>query len=208
MNPGKAVGPDGVSCRLWAASGSVGAGLVSGLYFHIWRDGEVPAAWKGGRLALLPKPKGDQSECDSHRGLLVADHVCKHFTGSIAPDVCVKINRSLPHEQCGGTEGKGADRVAHSSTLFLEYARKARKSAAIVFVDLSKAFDRVVREVVMRLNSDCAVEDTLRSLGLSTDDVAYLAEYLRSQGTLFESLQIDVQLVVCPGPSQGTSGVR
>ena len=40
----------------------------------------VPPQWKGGRLAPLYKGKGDAADCNSHRGLLIADLASKVFT--------------------------------------------------------------------------------------------------------------------------------
>ena len=56
---------------------------------------------------------------------------------------------AVPPNQCGATRGKGTDLATHLLRSVQDYAKMHYKSLAIVFVDLSKAFDKIVREIVM-----------------------------------------------------------
>ena len=76
----RAVGPDGIASEIWIAGGDKLADVLSVLMRRIVANGTVPPQWKGGRLARLYKGKGDAADCNSHRGLLVADHASKVFT--------------------------------------------------------------------------------------------------------------------------------
>ena len=55
----------------------------------------------------------------------------------------------VPPTQCGATRGKGTDLANHLLRSVQDYARMHNKSLAILFVDLSKAFDKIIREIVM-----------------------------------------------------------
>eukprot|EP00973_Karenia_brevis_P092820 12414275-Karenia_brevis.AAC.1 len=65
-----------------------------------------------------------------------------------------KVTKFIPEVQCGATAGKGTDMATHTLRLLQDYAKLHNKSLAILFVDLTKAFDRVLREVVFGWFSD------------------------------------------------------
>ena len=111
--------------------------------------GTIPPQWKGGRLARLCKGKGDAADSNSHRGLLIADHASKVFTSLLWPPVARVCDKRLPTEQCGCVRGRGTARVMHTSKLFARRAAAHKRPCALVFADLVKAFDRVLRAVVM-----------------------------------------------------------
>jgi len=192
MNPYKACGPDGVSSMLWKAGHEVVASKVFNLHRHIHHQHKVPGAWKGGRLARLRKGDKDPSYCDNSRGLLIGDHVCKHFTSLLMPHVAPAAARFLPEEQCGGSKGKGTNRVSLVSSLFISYSLQIDKVAMILFLDLSKAFDKVVREFVMTMaEGDQQSFDVIHKLGLPSEVADHVISYLQAKGTIFEQMQID-----------------
>ena len=56
---------------------------------------------------------------------------------------------ATPPNQCGAALGKGTDLASHCVRLALDVAKIKGLSIAIIFVDLSKAFDHALREVVL-----------------------------------------------------------
>ena len=75
---------------------------------------DVPAAWRGGRLARLNKGKGPTESTDSCRGLLIGDHTAKVCTGVLAP----KVKKAI-EQQCGNTRGRGKNRGHHVVSTFV-----------------------------------------------------------------------------------------
>ena len=70
---------DGIASEIWIAGGDKLANLLSELMRRIVANGTVPPQWKGGRLARLYKGKSNAADCNSHRGLSIADHAgCSH----------------------------------------------------------------------------------------------------------------------------------
>ena len=123
-------------------------------------NGTVPPQWTGGRLARLYKGKGDAADCNSHRRLLMADHA-----SVLRPPIAQVCDQRLPAEQCGCVRGRGTARVMHTSRQFARRAAAHKRPCALIFADLVKAFDRVLRAVVMgdsSINSDPASGDLVR----------------------------------------------
>ena len=87
-------------------------------------------------------------------------------------------NASIPQTQCGATEGKGTDLACHVLRSAFDYARIKGLSVASVFVDLSKAFDYALREIVLGWprNSSSSYVDLLVELGLSRDKAKQIAK--------------------------------
>ena len=120
----RAVGPDEIASEIWIAGGDRLAELLCELMKRVVASGTIPPQWKGGRLARLYKGKGDAADCNSHRGLLIADHASKVFTSLLWPPIARVCDKRLPTEQCGCVRGRGTARVMHTSKLF------ARRAAA------------------------------------------------------------------------------
>ena len=145
----RAVGPDEIASEIWIAGGDRLAALLCELSKRVVVSGTIPPQWKGGRLTRLYKRKGDAADCNSHRGLLIADHASKVFTSLLCPPIARVCDKRLPTEQCGCVRGRGTARVMHTSKLLARRAAAHKRPCALVFADLVKAFDRVLGAVVM-----------------------------------------------------------
>eukprot|EP00973_Karenia_brevis_P095956 12429960-Karenia_brevis.AAC.1 len=76
----------------------------------------------------------------------------------------------MPDTQFGATAGGGTDFASHIVRSFLEYCLCASLSYFVLFVDLVKAFDRIIRELVLGIPGD--VDDMgqyLANLGLDDE---------------------------------------
>ena len=152
----RAVGPDGIASEIWIAGGDKLSELLSELMRRVVVNGTVPPQWKGGRLARLYKEKGDAADCNSRRGWLIADHASKVFTSLLQPPIAQVCDQRLPTEQCGCVRGRGTARVMHTSRQFARRTAAHKRPCALIFADLVKAFDRVLRAVVM---GDSSIND-------------------------------------------------
>ena len=93
--------------------------------------------------------KGDASICVQHRGLTVLGHFLKPITALIDAAINPAVEASLPHTQCGGRKGRSCSMVSLFSRSCLTWARAKGMSAFILFIDISTAFDSVIRELVL-----------------------------------------------------------
>ena len=92
----------------------------------------------------LFKGKGDRTECDSSRGLLISDHVGKAFINCLKEDLDDGYRANMPGCQFGAIKGGGTDFAHHIVLSALDYAAGMSFSIFVLFVDLVKAFDLVL----------------------------------------------------------------
>lgn len=141
-----------------------------GIIQQCWLQSYVPMDWRGGRLVALHK-KGSTLETDNYCGLLVSDQFSKATTKLLAPRATSKVEQALPHEQCGGVSGKGTDFATHVIRTAVDYAKVHTKSMAVLYIDLTKAFDRIIREFAVGWPKLSSVDkqELLCSLGLEKE---------------------------------------
>ena len=66
----KAAGPDGISAEAVKAAPYTSPAMLGNIIESVWEEEVVLEDWKEGLLVKLPK-KGDQSECDNYRGIML-----------------------------------------------------------------------------------------------------------------------------------------
>ena len=84
-------------------------------------------------------------------------------------------------------KGGGTDYPHHLVRAALDYARIAGLSACVVFVDLVKAFDRILRELIFGFPQ--GVIDHLAhllSLGLNDAQARWVLEHIAEHGTVLQ----------------------
>jgi len=160
----------------------------------------VPVPWKGGKLVNLWKGRADPRTCGHHRGLLLGDHSGKVFTSLLKSQLEGVYSKFLPDSQSGCVRGRGTSFVCHTSRAFLDHCQLKALSAFVLFLDLTKAFDLVVREFVfgVRQGSESDIDEEIKALGLLPEDALELAQELSLHGSLLDQLGADplvVQLV-------------
>ena len=81
----------------------------------------------------------------------------------------------------------------------MEICRKRKKSFFVLFVDLVKAFDRVIRELVFGIPPGVTdVNKHLSDLGLSMSQLNFVTNFIARHGSLFEVIGVHpraIQLV-------------
>ena len=103
-----------------------------------------------------------------------------------------KYETAMPQSQYGAVNGRGTDFATHLVRSFLDYCSIASLSVFILFVDLVKAYDRIVREIVLGWSDDaCDPWSYLLQLGLAEEQAAWLIDYLAKYGHLFQQWGVD-----------------
>ncbi|CAK0858573.1 unnamed protein product [Prorocentrum cordatum] len=145
----KGVGPDSIPAEFLKAGGGPLAIAHNKLQNRIGERGEWPWQWQGGRCVPILKGKGPRDDCDEYRGLLLADHMSKSFVGQIKDRVDEHYNDGISQHQYGAVPRRGADMAAHVIRSLIDRAHLMKYSIFVLFVDLSKAFDKICRELVL-----------------------------------------------------------
>ena len=152
-----------------------------------------------GSLAKLFKGKGDTAECDMYRGLLVGDHTSKIFTGVLYPSVQRRVEEALPPQQCGGVACSGANRGHHVASSLVDKATIDKRPTAILFLDLTKAFDKLVREMAFHLEAGSTTEADLAAqleqVGVEGTAASHLANYLMQHGGILQQIEVPEHLI-------------
>ena len=188
---GKACGEDEVPIELIKAGGGACASKLWDLLRKVWRFAYWPMSWRGGRLKELHK-KGDTKECDNYRGLLIGDHMGKVGAALLNDAVDEAYHGYVPESQCGAVKKKGSDFATHLLRTMMDYAAANQLSIAILFVDLTKAFDLVLREVVLGWPQLPGIKgiEYLEELGFPADHARQLAAEIASDGCVFDEIRI------------------
>ena len=168
MNPRKASGSD------WIGGGhaarqiiSIGRAMVS---CGKWAP-QLAGAW----IANIFKKKGDEQEVDAWRGVQVGSQVAKVLTGWLQPYIAPQLRKfARPDQYAGPTQGTT---IANHT---LRVAMLEKWSTAVVYLDLSKAFDMACREMVLGWPGlvDMSVErgaQLLRGLGFGEESSGAIA---------------------------------
>ena len=101
-----------------------------------------PASWCYNKLITLFK-NGDRFDCANYRGISIMDTLAKVYDTLLM--VRLSLWCSIDKCQAGAQEGRGCIEQIVSLRLLIDYAFRKKKKLYCLFVDFSKAYDRVPR---------------------------------------------------------------
>ena len=156
VNAGKAPGPDGLNPALFKWLPAQWLLFLATLYNCVLFS-EYPCQWMYAKLTMLFK-SGQKLSCDNYRGISVTDVISKIYDYIL----CNRLMKWFvpDREQAGALPGRSCIEHIVALRLLFEFFRKKRTTTLFVlFVDFSKAYDRVPRTALIR---------TLIQLGCST----------------------------------------
>ena len=192
----KGIGPDGVSSEMLQAGGSAVAVKLAEIHERVILGASWPFGWTGGRIHDIYKHKGNPAECDNSRGILLMSHCGKPLCKMLAAAIGPQYNSAMPDTQFGATAHRGADFATHVLVTFMEICRKSKKSFFVLFVDLVKAFDRVIRELVFGIPPGVTdVNKYLSELGLSMSQLDFVTSFIARHGSLFEVIGVHPRVI-------------
>ena len=123
---------------------------------------------------MLPK-KGDLSDPNSWRGIMLLDAALKIVSSIISARLQAYLVEEGAESQCGFTVGRGCADGSFALRMALQKRREHNEESYVLFVDLVKAFDSVDRvgmveilrkfgvpnhlcSLITRLHTDCKVK--------------------------------------------------
>ena len=87
-------------------------------------------------------------------GLLLSDHLAKAYIDILKDNVIPLYNLNLSRTQFGAIAGGGTDMPCHLVQSAIAYAKFMNLCIFVLFLDLEKAFDKVLRELVFGFPHD------------------------------------------------------
>ena len=113
----------------------------------MWSEESLPQVFKDATIVPLYKCKGERSCVDNYRGMALLPIPGKILTRIIVNRMSSMIaNITTPVSQCGFRAGCSTTDMMLSDRQLQEKSREQHCDVCMVFVDLTKAFDRVSRE--------------------------------------------------------------
>lgn len=169
---GKAVFDDQIPGELLHAGAKYLAPATLNLLYKQWLYSEEAAIYKGGVLIPAYKGKGDSTQCASYRSLLISSTLGKVHHRLFREEIIKAYVKSPLPMQYGGRPNISVLQAAHSLQLFQHTHYEAKKSTALLFVDISNAFYRLFRQQLVKVRSDHRPPEALFE-GLNLPPEAY-----------------------------------
>eukprot|EP00438_Fugacium_kawagutii_P005037 Skav221091 [mRNA] locus=scaffold1024:105675:110399:- [translate_table: standard] len=179
VKPGKAVGLDHMPPELCAGHPQEVARSLYGLLMKAMTFGQEPLSYKGGRLVHAWKGKAAASECSSHRSLLISSHLGKVLHRSIRDHQAHYFEAFLQTSQTGGRRHIPVTLPLHQGRAFLRWNHGRGRSTAMIYLDLTEAFYRVLRPLVLEDTlTDQQIAFAAKAMGVSPSDMTGLQDLL------------------------------
>ena len=118
------------------------------IYNTILRTGVVPYKWRNVVIVAVYKKKGSAQDCNSHRGISLISHWGKLLERMILHRLEPGLDDYTPHNQFGFKKGRGTVDAIFISKLIGTSVYNQRMADARCYVDLTKAYDKVNRELL------------------------------------------------------------
>ena len=149
LKNGKSPGVDGIPGEVIKYGGDELWVALHNLIIEMWENEQVLQQWKDTRIISIHKGKGDRAVCGNNRGislLAVAGKV-------LAKILLMRLNRNIvdkvcPETQCGFRSERGTIDMVFTARQLQEKSREQERNLCMAFIDLSKAFDTVNRDLL------------------------------------------------------------
>ena len=116
-----------------------------------WQEGVVLQDMRDAKIITLYKNKGERTDCNNYRGILLLGIVGKVFARVILVRLQKLAERVYPESQCGFRAERSTLDMVFSLCQLQEKCREQQMPLYVAFIDLTKAFDLVSREGLFRI---------------------------------------------------------
>ena len=189
LQAGKSPGPDGLSHDLIKAAGTAVPLKSYPLALKVAVTGVEPLRWRGGLAWAIFKRKGNGSQASHYRSILVSDVLGKRFHSWVRRSLSPTLEGFAPELQHGPVGKHAISEIALLVRTFQEHMRERRISHALLFVDVQQAFYSLVRQLLLREESD--IKDLVllcETLKFSHDHIALVLQTFEHEGVGLDSL--------------------
>ena len=145
----KAAGPDNVAPELLKYGGYDVVTTLHDLFTRCWEREEVPQVWKDAKIVTIYKRKGDRAVCSNSRGISLLSVGGKVLARILLQRLVERVvDKVVPESQCGFRRDRSTVDMVFTARLLQEKCREHDKDLFIAFIDLTKAFDTVDRQLL------------------------------------------------------------
>ena len=148
---GKAAGPDSaVTPEALKFAGDQAITLLQETCNRVLNTGKPPSQWLTNTIIPIPK-KGNSHQMQNYRGITLMSIAAKIYNRMILDRIYKDINRKLRPNQAGFRRGMSCIEQINTIRRIMEGARDKNLPIIVTFVDFSKAFDSINREVMWQI---------------------------------------------------------
>ena len=172
VDPSKASGADLLSAKMLKATATSIAPAITSLFNLSLTQGQLPAEWKLACIMPIPKSQ-DKSDPANYRPISLLSILSKLLEKHVQSYILETCSPLSPN-QWGFSRGKSTTGALLAATHAWHLALDGGNDICCVFLDLSKAFDKVPHITLL---------DTLADIGINPHVLNWLQDYLcqRSQ---------------------------
>lgn len=189
----KAPGLDNINNELLKYGGDTLVDEIHTLFNKIYEKMELPEQWKQS-ITIPVFKKGDKMDPQNYRGISLLSTVSKVFTKILADEI---LQTGISEEQQGFRQNRSTIDAIFILRQITEKAIEHNKTAFMCFIDLTRAFDRVRFDDVLKLlrkrRSNPKTIEIIRKMNTGN------STYVKSNNTL--SSQIPVSTGIRQGDS-------
>jgi len=145
----KAAGPDGIPAEIFKFGGYYLQHRLHHFILSVWSSRQVPQQWKDANIVTVFKRKGDRFVCGNSRGISLLS-----VAGKVLAQVLLRrllsnvVDIVIPESQCGFRRNRSTTDTIFIARLLQEKCREQHCDLYMAFIDLTKAFDTVNRELL------------------------------------------------------------
>jgi hypothetical protein len=174
----KALGPDGISTLMLKHLGPQAINYLTTIYNNSVNKSIIPTMWKTGRIIPLLKPGKPADQGSSYRPISLLSPVAKTLESILLPEITAAI--PFANHQHGFRKGRSTltalQSISNHITQGLNKKKPVDRTIAVA-IDLSKAFDTVNHEILLK---------DIEELDLNNHIKRFLNAYLRGRQTFVE----------------------
>ena len=142
----KAPGRDGITAELLKRGGDALAEALAHLFNVVHKTECIPISWRQGEMVCLPKD-GDLTSTDNYRGLTLLPSINKLFCIMMTDRLSSAVH--LNDNQYGFRRGRSTQDALFALQSVVEPRVRAGELTYALFLDWSKAYDRVTHEAML-----------------------------------------------------------
>ena len=150
LKNGKSPGPDEISNELLINAGENLIKNLLNMLNYFWKYEKIPKELMKITIKSIYKGKGETNMLDNHRGIFLSSVILKIFEKLIMNRVSPKLERETFTEyQAGGRPFRSTRDQLFILRAIMEWKLYNKEKMVMQFMDLSKAFDKMVLKNIM-----------------------------------------------------------
>ncbi|VDL85957.1 unnamed protein product [Schistocephalus solidus] len=147
ISSGKQPGSDAIQPEVYKHGWPGLMAELTTLFQEMWRQGQNPQDFKDATIVFLYKRKGNRQLCNNHRDILLLKIAGKIFVRILLNRLNGHLEQGLlPESQSCFRRHRGTTNMIFAARQPLEKCQEMRTHIYTTFVDLTNAFDTVIRD--------------------------------------------------------------